>query len=887
MWSQAKSCWNALFRRSRLEHDMNAEMRAHIDRYAEDLVARGIARDEAERLARAEFGAIEAAKDECREAVGLRWFDELQRDLRYALRMLRKSPAFTIAAVLTLGLCIGVNTAIFSVVDAVLFRPLPYPQPDRLASLVVVQRRKGLQAIDTGQTGRTYEVVHQNATDIDSAVFSDGPSGVNLTAPGRVEYIQQQRVGAGFFRALGIAPMIGREFTEDEDRPGGPTLVVLSYRLWKRDFHSDPSIAGHSITLRGEAYTVLGVMPESFGTDVPADVWTPLHPSTTGEGEGDNYAIMARLKPGVSWAQANSQMSVVSAEVVKDMHLPPDMSAEFQLVSLQRGLSNEVRKPLLLIWSAVAVVLLIGCVNIASLLLARASGRTREIATRLSLGSGRGAVLRQMLTESLVLAVFGGLLGIGLGYLGLHGLMALGKDSLELWQKVGLDRRVLVVTSAVSLLTSLLFGLFPAIQASRLDIRSALTEGGGRGTAGARSRWPRRLLVVGEVALGVVLLVGAGLFIRTFSYMQNLRPGFDPANVLTAKLSLQDARYNTAARTNKLFNESLDRIRQLPGVESAAAGLSLPYERGLNNGFKLLDGPHADGKNHISDWNYTTPDYFRALRIPLLRGRRFSIADDSKSRPVAIVNEAFVKEYLPDQEPVGSHLKSGKATREIVGVVGSVQQKPGWGHYGPIAAIAAVYFPAAQTEDNSLLLLHTWFSPNWVVRTNGATEGLIAGMQRAVQAVDPQLPFASFRTMLDVRSRAYADQRFEATLLSILAGLALLLAAVGIYGLIANSVVERTRELGIRMAMGATIGQAMRTVAAPGITLALVGIVVGSVLARGSVGMLEHLIYGVKTTDPLTFASVAVVLLLIAAAASYIPALRIVRLNPAETLRDE
>ena len=896
MLSQLKSIRKVLFLRSRLECEMDAEMQSHIDQYISDLVNRGVPKAEAEIRARAEFGAVEAAQDACRDAAGMRWVREILRDFRYAARMVRKNSAFSIAAILTLGLCIGLNTAIFSVVDATLLRPLPYPEPDRLATVLTTYRSKGMQNDEIAQTGRTYQIIHQNATDLDSAAFSDWTSGVNFAAPGRVEYVQQQRVGAGYFRVLGIRPLIGREFTTDEDRTGGPAVAIIGNRLWRRALNGDPSIVGRTITLRGEAFTVIGIMPDSFQSSVPADLWTPLRTSTTGEGAGQNYGIMARLRDGVSWAHADSQVEVVGVQAVQELGLHPDVSARLRLVSLQRGLSDEVRSPVLMMWAAVAIVLLIGCVNIAGLLLARAAGRTREIATRMSLGSGRAAVLRQMLTESLLLALMGGFVGIGLGYFGLHALQSLGRDSVgltpsgdagNLWDTVALDRRVLAATMAISMFTSLIFGLFPAYQASRLDIRAGLAEGGARGSAGARSRWPRRFLVVCEVALGVMLLVGAGLFIRTFSYLRGLRPGFDPVNVLTAKLSLQDARYTTPERMNKLFNESLERIQQIPGVESAAIGLSLPYERGLNNGFVRMDGPKVDGKSQITNYCYVTPDYFRALRIPLLQGRSFSMSDSHDSAQVAVVNDAFVKKYLPEQEAVGSHVRSGGAARVIVGVVGSVQQKSGWGGFGPIGAAPAIYVPAAQTSDKFLQLVHTWFTPAWIVRTKGASEGIPGEMQRALQAVDPLLPFAGFRTMLDVRSRAYADQRFQTTLMSLLAGLALLLAAVGIYGLIANSVVERTRELGIRMALGATVSQAMRTVALPGITLALAGVAIGSVLALGTVNLLRHMIWGVRPTDPATFASVAIVLTVIAGAASIIPALRIVRLNPAETLRDE
>jgi predicted permease len=465
---------------------------------------------------------------------------------------------------------------------------------------------------------------------------------------------------------------------------------------------------------------------------------------------------------------------------------------------------------------------------------------------------------------------------------------ALMPGSLNVWQVVELDWRVLTATACASIAAGVLFGLYPALIASRLEIRAALGEAG-RGVAGGRNPWPRRLLVASEVALGVVLLVGAGLLIRTFAHLRGLHPGFDANHVITAQLSLQDARYATSQSVNRLFEQSLARMRELPGVDSAAVALSLPYERALNTGFQRLDGRHVDTESQITNMLYITPEYFRVLRIPLLRGRMLSNADSSTTAPVAVVSEAFVKLYLPGDDALGRHLDlGGGERREIVGVVGDVQQKSGWGEdLGPLAAMPDLYIPSPQVGDKSMQMVHTWYSPSWIVRSPGPTEDVIAGMQRALESVDPRLPFAGFHSMDDIRYRSLAEERFQAVMLGALAGLALLLAAVGIYGLIANSVAERTRELGIRLALGATVTQAMRAVALPGVALALAGVIVGLVLAGFATQLLRHLVWGVGPGDPPTFVAVGIGLLGVAAAASFLPALRVARLNPAETLRQE
>lgn len=879
MWARVRSFLSAVFRRSRMEDGMRVELVTHLENYAEDLASQGVPIEEARRRARVEFGGVNTVEEECRESVGLRWPLEVARDLRYAARVLRKSPAFTITAVVTLALCIGANTAIFSVVDSLILRPLPYPEPDRMAAVSTLYHGPGHVDEDFAVTGRTLEMLRSLGS-LDVAAYGGVGSGINLVTGAQAQYVRQLRVTEGFFRVLGVRPAMGRELTSDEDRVGGPAAVILSHAVWMRLFQGDPGAIGRAVNVGGEPCTIVGIMPAWFKSGAQqADVWTPLRPTRTGEGAGQNYDVVARLRPGATWAQADSQVKTIAAEAVREMQLGPGMWIEMKAVPLRLEFTEGIRTPLMVLWAAVIVVLIIGCVNIAGLLLVRGAARTREIGTRMALGSGRAAVIRQLLSETVVLGVIGGCAGMLLGRLGLDALKLLAGKSLDL-TSVTLDARVLFICAGASILTGLLFGIVPALQATRIDIRSALVEGGTRGVAGGRHQWTRRGLVVAEVALGVVLLVVAGLLIRTFAYLNHLDPGFDASNVVTAGVSLQDARYQTAASVNRLFEETLERIRALPGVHSAAVTLTLPYERALRLGVAMPDG---DGRKTCgTSLTYVTPGYFEALRMRLNRGRVFTAADKADSREVALVNERFVRKCLGTQDALGIHVKASGTVREIVGVTGNVQLNSGDSE-APVSTGPMVYVPAAQLNDRFVKLVHTWFSPTFVVRTSGAR----AGIENALKAVDPQLPLASFRDMDEVVFRSIADQRFEAVLLSALAGLALLLAAVGIYGLIANSVVERTRELGIRIALGATISQAIRAVAVPGALLAVTGITIGCVLARAASGVVRHLVFGVRPTDPFTFAGAVLCLVTATVIAILIPALRVTRLNPADTLRAE
>ena len=808
------------------------------------------------------------------------------RDVRFAVRMLRKSPAFALTAILTLALAIAVNTAIFSVVDAVLLKPLPYPEPGRLAMVTTTVRTGNAVHEDTAQNGATWLMIRDRAVTIEPAVYSTWPAGVNIVASGRASYVQQQRVGAGFFRVLGVAPVIGREFSADEDRPGGPAAAILSHRLWQTMFNGDPSVVGTTLVVRGEAATIVGVMAAGFQSGTEADLWTTLRPSTAGEGEGENYAILARLRSGSDWAHADAEMRHIGADIARQREPSAGSSIAFSLQPLQRGMTKSLRSPLLMLWGAVGIALLIACVNLAGLLLARASARSREIATRMALGSGRRAVIRQLVVESVVLAAAGWIAGIALGAIALGALKALAADAFDIWQPVSLDARAAAVAAALSFGASVLFGIAPALHATRIDLQTALRDAGGRAVAGRSTLWPRRVLIVAQVALGVVLLIGAGLLVRTFSHLRHLDPGFDARGVVSASVSLQDARYRTAARVSQLFDETLSRVSQAPGVDAAAVSLGLPYERLLNLGFRHLDGPQAGStEGRMTSATYVAGDFFRTLRVPIRAGRTFDARDRSDAPGVVVVNDTFARQYFDAGTPLGRRIAFAGREREIIGVVGDVQVRPGWGDNGPIAAMPLAYIPMAQATDGFLRLVHGWFSPTFVVRAATATDS-IGALRRAVDATDPLLPFARVRRMDQVRDASLAQQRFLMALLAGLAVAAVLIASVGIHGLIATTVVERTREMGIRMALGATMSQAMRSLAVPGVLLAFGGTIIGATASLGFVRLLRHFVWGISVTDPVTFLAVGAILLAVASLASFGPALRILRLDPARALRE-
>jgi putative ABC transport system permease protein len=865
-----------LVRQRQADADLRAEIEFHRYQKQQDLERAGLSAAAAAAVSLRAMGNITIAREDARAVWVWRWLDAGLRNIRHGFRVCRNSPTFALTSILTLGLCIGANAAIYTLVDWVLIRPLPFPEPERLAWVVTHAEQNGRSGDNYSQTGRAFLALADNAAAIEVGAMGATLT-VNLVNGEQAMVVVQQRLSASMVGVLGMRPLLGRGFAADEDRVGGPPAVLLSYRTWIRALGGDATAIGRRVMLRGEPYTVVGVMPERFRTNTPADIWTPLRASITGEGGGDNYQVLARLRQGVTWPAAQSDIDSVGRDLYSRFPPAPGVTRRFVLASVHEAMTRELRPSLFLLWGAVVLVLLIGCVNLAGLQLARGVVRAPEIATRIAVGGGRAAIVWQLLAESAVLSIAGGVLGVAFAF----GIVRVVANAVVdvLPGHIELDARVLVFTACVSLLTTFVFGLVPALKASRVDVRSMLVQGI---VVDGRSHWPRRLIVISEIAMSVVLLVGAGLFVRTFDHLQNLRPGFDGRNVLTASLSLQDVRYESADRINALFDASLERIRQLPGIEAAAVALSLPYERTLNNPWRRVTDLAVQPET--INLTYVTPEYFRTLRIPIVRGRAFTDRDSKNAAPVAIVNRTFAQRYQVTDEIPGYRLALDiKRPLEVVGVAEDVPQRASFRGFAPIDAIPGIFVPAAQVSN--FQTIHTWFSPSWIVRSSRPAASIAPEMQQALRSVDPLLPFNRFRTVDDLRSEALLLQRAAAVLFSALAGLAILLAAIGLYGLVATSVEDRTRELGLRMALGSTPQRTLAAAVLPGAAMSAIGIAVGLVLARAGGVLVRQMVWGIPVTDLLTFLSAAAIVLTIAVVAIIIPSIRILKLNPITALR--
>lgn len=876
-----------LFLRGRLYNDLSQEMREHLEERVDELMQGGMSREAALSAARREFGNSALLEEQGREVWQWRVLDSVLRDLRLTIRQLRRTPGFTLTVFVLLMLAIGANTAVFSFVSGLWLRPLPYPEPQRLAGLTrhlagVLPSGKAVDESDDGQDGETWELVRDRVPSTLSAAYMFTSNGVNLEANRKVRYVQDHRVSATFFDVLRIKPLLGRTFTQEEDRPKGPRAVILSYELWQSVFAGDRNILSQAIHLKGDAYTVVGVMPPGVQDTAPTDLWTPLQPWRGGEGGGDNYHIVMRLRAGANWAEVNSQLQPLHPAMFDQM--PRGAKVELKANPLQEDLAREKRDPILILMSAVGFILLIAAANLAGLMLVRLSRRNNELATRMALGAPRSAIVRQILMEPLVLTLAGAAGGVALAAAGLKSFANLLPVDLLPIGGLRLDARVLAFTLLCAVGAAVFIGIFPALATRRVEIRPSLSAGGSRSSGG--SGRTRQILIACEVCLTLVLLAGAGLLIRTLVYLQTLPAGFDAGNVLSAKASLDDSRYHDPAAFQKLVNESLASMKQIPGVESAAVGLSLPYERGLNDGVKILDGPKA-GTVLSSSTAYVTPDYFHALRIPVLAGRSFNDGDTSTSEPVVMVNVAFARKHMGALDVIGRHLGLGKTTCTVIGLTGDVKKRPGISVNAPLSTEPMFYVPYTQLSEPYLKLVHGWFEPSWIVRSRGPIAGLNGAMQKAMSDAAPSLPFSGFYNLDDLQAAALSEQRMEVALLTALSSLAFLLSIVGVYSLVSNLVAQRRREIGIRMALGSTLPRAMRTMATSGIFAAVLGLGAGLILAVFALRVLASVLYGVRSLDPVTMLAASLLLLAAALMASFAPTLRIARIDPASTLRAE
>ena len=817
----------------------------------------------------------------------------LMQDVRYGLRQLRRSPGFTAVAILTLALGIGATTAIFSVINTVLLQPLPYPHPDRLVQLGFGngQRRGIILSVPD------YMAMRQATKALEDFTLYDfrGP-GINLTSGDRPEQLKGIRVSANYFQLFGATLALGHPFSAEEDRPGGPHVAVISYGLWQSRFGGSRDVAGKTIELGGAPFVIVGVLSRDFRPDPPLDIWLPLQANPESKSMAHYLVGAARLKPGATVAAANAELGVATAAYKRKfpVSLPP--KANLAAFPMQETQVSNIRPMLLILLGAVAFVLLIACANVANLLLARATLRKREIAIRAAVGAGRGRIIRQLLTESILLSLGGGALGLVLGFVGVRALLAINPGGIprigENGAAVSLDWRVLLFTLAVAVLTGILFGLIPALNASRSDLQSTLKESGARQGTGFRHNKSRSILVVTEVALALVLLAGAALLIRTLYAMRMVNPGFDPHNVLTMQMSLTGPRFAKTAGVAAVIRQAEQQVDSIPGVVGVSISSSLPLAGQYGLPFNIIGRP-PKGKSPYTggaEWAPVSPEFFKVFRIPIREGRAFTDLDDSAAPPVVIINEAFAKHYWPKKNPVGQQMIIGKGVgpafnepaRLIVGVVGDVHDG-GLNRNPP----DIMYIPVSQMTDGVMALNNQIAPMRWAVRTHVAPYTLRSAIQEKLRDASGGLPVAHFQTMDQRVADSTARTDFNMVLLCIFAGVALVLAGIGIYGLIAYSVEQRTQEIGIRMALGAQSRDVRKMVVRQGMLLALVGVVIGVGAALGLTRLMASMLFGVKAWNPLIYITVAVLLSLIAFAATYLPARRAAKVDPMDALRYE
>ena len=872
------SLWRNLFHKDRVDQECSEEIQAYLDLLTEAQLREGVSSQEARRNALIELGGVEQVEERVREIRMGRFIETVWRDVRTGVRSLVHSPVFTVVIVVSLALGIGANTAIFSVVNSLLLRPLPYPESDRLVDVWHTPPQQSFPGLDkfSVSPANYLDWKAQSTAFEQMAVYTH--VGLSLSTSNDPLPLIGAAVSSDFFSVLRTNATRGRTFTPDEERTGHDQVVVIGNGLWQRAFGANPNIIGQSLTLNSRSFIVVGIMPAGFEFPREVELWVPL---AWDEKERQtrsihDYAVVARLKQNVSLAQAQAEMSTISSRL-EQQYPDADKGWGAVVIPLRQDLVGDIRLALLVLFGAVGFVLLIACANVANLMFARGANRTKEIAVRIALGAGRGRLVRQLLTESVLLAVTGGLLGLLLAVWGSKMLVQLG--SLPTSGDIGIDTWALGFTLLVSFAAGIIIGIVPAVQFTRTSISETLKQGSGRTGGSPIKQHTRKVLVISEVALSLVLLIGAGLMIRSFWKLQNVDPGFDTKNALTMSLGLNFIRYSDPHQWLAFADRAIEQIRAVPGVVSVGTTTKTPLTGGgSTQPFSIEGRPTAAiAEQPMAQTRYISPDYFRAIGIPLRQGRIFNDQDRDNSVPVVIISEAMARRFWPGENPIGRrltpsfHLQQG--AREIVGVVGDVKTS------GLDAdASAMMYLPYKQAPQPFM---------SFVVRTASNPESLIQPVSKAIYSIDKDQALTNVQTMEQVLTKSFSDRRFNMTLLLTFAAVALLLATVGVYGVMNYTVTLRRRELGIRMALGAKRMDVLRLVLGQGLTLTLIGVGAGLISAYALTRLMASLLYGVSATDYLTFGSVSAVLIAVGLAASYVPARRATKVNPTIALRAE
>jgi putative ABC transport system permease protein len=892
LWSRLRFWLQATLRRSRMESEMEAELRFHMEAYAEELISSGVSRSEAMRRARLEFGGAERVKEECREARGVHFLDVLIHDIRYALRALRKSPGFTVVALLTLAVGIGANSAIFSVINGVLLKPLPYPHPEELIDLHLTA--PGVNFPDADPAPFLYFTYREQGRSFQSVGLYrwNTQSVTGLTEPVEVQCLN---VTAEVLPILGVQPALGRWFSEKDASPGSPQTAVLTYGWWQTRFGGDPSVIGRQIMTNGISRQVIGVMPASFRfLDRDAALLLPLQFDRTKEFLGGfDYPGIARLKPAVTIEQASADVARMIPIALHSFPPQPGLTVkEFEDVRLapksrylSQMLIGDIGKTLWVLMGTIGIVLLIACANVANLMLVRAEGRQQELAIRAALGASWFDIARALLMESVALGLLGGALGLALAYGAVRVLISMAPSHLPRLNEISIDPVVILFTFGAALVTGVLFGMIPVIKYAGPRIANDL-HGSGRASSHSRERHrARSVLVVAQVALALVLLVGSGLMIRTFQELRRVDPGFDPRDVLTLRIAIPESQVRDATAVIRLEQEILERIRVIPGVASVGLTTVIPTERASHDLIYARDKSYAQGVPPLRLFKFVSPGLLAAMGNRLIAGREFTWTDTYEHRPVAMVSENLARELWEEpNRALGKQIREDLKGpwREVIGVVNDVRDS-GVQEKAP----AAAYFPLLMNEfEGDAVAVRR--SVSYIVRSKRAeSESLLADVRQAVWSMNPNLPLARVRTLQEIYDKSLARTSFTLVMLAIAGAMALMIGLVGIYGVISYTVSQREREIGTRMALGAQQSDIMRLVLSEGMLVILIGLGVGSGGSLASTRFLSSLLFGVTATDPLTFAGVIILLALVALAACWIPARRAVRVDPMVALRRE